>query len=530
MRPLLALLALIVVVSAADGDKVAATPKVSVASHHVAGLPVPPAAYGKMGPNGEYLGASQGNTKSGPSTLLSSVPIPRPAGQYEPRPTIHAAWEAQTGPGGAAVVAQCQIEAKGQAVTVANFVAITNVQCTDDTVTLSTDTSESAAAIGKAWQLASAGSDDQFHMVIPRHYQCNGVDEVAMRTATAVKIDAAAKQLVVTAAKASRADVVDSFDMTLTQYGAPPPAASIPTPAYGKKKAVQEPQHAKRGVFGWNKDGATSWDLGVNVNPGRQTLARDIPLLTTSAVTVKCASCSVYGEAQLQVHMTGSALVLKTYNVALAGEIGGTIDLAVQASGGLSGPLFDADLFTLPLSPVSIPGVLSLGPELRLRAAASYSVAGSAAVTAGMDWAYPFAWSAESQKGLFATPTTSVSSKGLQVNAHMPKLTANVDASVTAHLIPSVNLAFAVWKIPAFDLGMQLDNQIGVNADFQGQATVGGGGSVDASGHFDLKAFHQHDLALSLHSVGFNKEWSLWGSGQLPIVNLSADVAVPTKH
>ncbi|KAI9218630.1 hypothetical protein BC828DRAFT_407421 [Blastocladiella britannica] len=463
---------------------------------------IPPAHPGstdyqlKAGANGEYMGGSRGY-KQAPPKAMNSVPVVRTT--YEPRTNVKAAYSADYAASEnvfgrpALMVANAEFGTKVPTINLANFVQIRAVACTADRITAEFDSADSAGKAAAAW-----GATKDLAMLIPREIKCNGKDEVAARTVTAVARGSSPSQLVFTAAAAAHNDVIDTFDVKVNQY-------DLPT-ANGNGTTTL----TKRSFFKWDKSAAKTFDLGVNFDASTRRARKDpIPLLKTPWAAADCVNCFVGGEATLSLRVTGTMLIVKTYEVALQGDIQGNLDILLTAFQTARTDLINVNLFVLPLNPFSIPGIMTAGPELRIKAGLSYDLAQDLTFTTGFHLDFPFSWSVKSDKGLFAKPVSSATG-GPKLTPHAPELSKDFQIGIAAHLIPEFAVAITILNIPAFDLALNLDNAVGLQLS-RGEF------SQCPNGGLNLMVFHQHDLNFIVHSVAFNKNFQLFTTGRLPL-------------
>ncbi|KNE59117.1 hypothetical protein AMAG_18101 [Allomyces macrogynus ATCC 38327] len=123
--------------------------------------------------------------------------------------------------------------------------------------------------------------------------------------------------------------------------------------------------------------------------------------------------------------------------------------------------LYRVPLWTLPLNPVAVPGVFSLGPELRLIAAVTYGSDEQLDVTTGFDLDLPLKWTMASDKGLFGKPKFT-SSFEPAFNYHPVTASQDFSVRVAAHLIPEFGVTIAILSMTAFSLDFGVDNALGV--------------------------------------------------------------------
>ncbi|ORZ30403.1 hypothetical protein BCR44DRAFT_59300, partial [Catenaria anguillulae PL171] len=173
MRSLLALLLLIsIVTQAVHGDAISNPPaRQRRLTRQRVDIPIPESEFEvrpehpgdvnyrlRTGTHGEYLGASRGSAQTGPTTM-HSIPVPR--NSYQPVTTIKAAYAADIpaannplGNQNAVVVADCEFKTKKPTINLANFPQITDIKCSESTVSLTFDTDASAAKAHEEWTKA----------------------------------------------------------------------------------------------------------------------------------------------------------------------------------------------------------------------------------------------------------------------------------------------------------------------------------------------------------------------------------------
>ncbi|KAI9164454.1 hypothetical protein H9P43_008305 [Blastocladiella emersonii ATCC 22665] len=455
---------------------------------------VPPAHAGdnnyvlKAGPNGEYMG---GRAQAKPS-VMNTVPVPRKS--YEPRTTVKAAYYSEMPADKnvfgkpAVVIANCELKTKKPMLNLDNFVQIKKIACADAAITLTFDSDASAAKAATEWAKAK-----DFAVMVGREWKCNGKDENSLRQVVSVQAAPKGAELVFATQPISRDAVIDEFAIKVDQFDAPA-AGSV----------------SKRSIFNWNKKGEKVFKLNVNYDPETDRAVRDpISLIKTSYASASLTNTYFDGRATLSVAVTGSLIVVKTYDVKLSGAMKANLDVLITAYATARTDLVSVPIFVLPLNPVSIPGILSLGPELRLKAGLSYDLAQDLDFTAGFGFNYNFVLGASSQHGLFAKPVTI--NEGRPVfDLHPPKLSKDFQIGVAAHLVPEFSIAVGVWKIPAFDLALGVDNALGIQLS-RGSFSSCPGGSLN------LMLFHQHDLYFAVVSAIYSKIFNIYSTGRLPL-------------
>ncbi|KAI9164592.1 hypothetical protein H9P43_008451 [Blastocladiella emersonii ATCC 22665] len=454
----------------------------------------------RTGKNGEYMGRSRGAAQAKPVPMH---PLPIPRSSFAPVKDVKAAYVADVPSHEnvfgkpAFMLAKCDLKTKVPTIVLDNFPQITAVECATGSVTLTFDDAAAAASASAEW----GKTTDTWAVLVGREWKCDGKEEISVREITAAQKPAANGAKVVLASKQVQAeDVIDEFSLSVAQHDLP----EIEAEAGLVRRDVAKKQ--------------VSWDLNVNWDKKARKPLKPFVALLNSSIAELGADISVHGRATFSLEATGSITSLKTYRVALAGDLAGNLDLFLRTFKEHKADLFSVEVFVLPLTPFSIPGILSMSPEMRVKAAATYEMAASLKLSAGLEMSYPFEWSVESQNGLFAKPVGKAVGK-MSVTPHTPSLSADVSAGISAHVIPAFGVGLRIWKVPVFDLALELDSSIGMAMSSSAKASVGG--SPRSAGDINVDVSHEHSLDFHIRSKVANKDFHIWGTGKLPLPALS---------
>ncbi|KAF2495895.1 hypothetical protein BU16DRAFT_617426 [Lophium mytilinum] len=104
---------------------------------------------------------------------------------------------------------------------------------------------------------------------------------------------------------------------------------------------------------------------------------------------VYCVGCGASGQLALNGHFVFSvADGFKEGTVAVKGSLQGTLQLGIDASYSSTIPLYEKRLVDIPLTWLTIPGIISVGPEFSVDAASSLTLQASGQVLAGgiLNW------------------------------------------------------------------------------------------------------------------------------------------------
>ncbi|KAI9183484.1 hypothetical protein H9P43_004402 [Blastocladiella emersonii ATCC 22665] len=465
----------------------------------------------RAGPNGEYMGGSRGAKQAKPVPM---DPLPVPRTSFAPVMNVKTAFAATVpeheGVFGkpAVMVAKCDLNTKMPTINLDNYVQITGVSCAADAVTLTFDNAATAASASAEWAKASGN----WAVLVGSSWKCDGKDEIAARQVTAAPKTADGGKVVLTTKKVATEEVIATFDLKVTQHD------------LGE---VQAAAAAAGGLVARDVSNHVSWDLNINWDKKKRKPIKPFISLLNSSNAELGADISVHGRATFSLEAKGSLFSLESYRVALEGDIAGNLDLFLRVYKEHKAELFSVEVFVLPLTPFYIPGILSMSPELRLKAAATYELAASMKLSAGLELNYPFVWSVESKTGLFGTPIAKAEGT-VKVTPHPPTLSGEVSARVAAHIIPAVGVGLRIWKIPVFDLALELDSSMGMA--FSAKAKAVTPIKSELAGEINVDVSHEHSLDFHIRSVVGNKAFHIWGTGKLPLPALSFKVAGSTKQ
>ncbi|KAI9168579.1 hypothetical protein H9P43_007954 [Blastocladiella emersonii ATCC 22665] len=453
--------------------------------------------------NGEFMGSALGATKA-KQAMNMMHPMPVKRNSFAPVMTVKAMYGAEVPSREnvfgkpAMMVASCDLNTKMASVNLDNFPQITKVECSAESVTLTFNDAATAAAASAEW----AKTQGKWAVIVGGEWKCDGAEEIATREVTAAPKAAAdgTGKVVLATKKMAVEDVVADFSLKVAQHDMPSSSGA---------------NLARRDL-----SNSVSWDLAVNWDKKkRKPLKPFISLLNTSVAELG-ADISLHGRATFSLEATGSITSLKTYRVALSGDIGANLDLFLRAHKEHKADLFSVEVFVLPLTPFYIPGIFSMSPELRLKAAATYELAASLKLSAGLELSYPFVWSVESKTGLFGKPIAKAEGD-MRLRPHPPTLSGQVSAGIAAHVIPAFGVGLRFWRIPIFDLALELDSSLGMTMSAGGKAGLGNDGKPGASGGINVEVAHEHSLDFHIRSVIANKAFNIWSSGKQPLPALS---------
>ena len=133
----------------------------------------------------------------------------------------------------------------------------------------------------------------------------------------------------------------------------------------------------------------------INIGSPSQTTAQSVPPVfgigtafsiagIGAAGTLRCVDCGVKGSVDVDGRLGFSiARGLTTGSLTInAAQTTVVLQFGISANGKISHE-FSAQLFAIPLSPLTIPGIITLGPQISLNTALNLAIDGSAQVLIG---------------------------------------------------------------------------------------------------------------------------------------------------
>lgn len=227
-------------------------------------------------------------------------------------------------------------------------------------------------------------------------------------------------------------------------------------------------------------------------------------IYNNAILTAYCVNCGVSGQLTLKGSFSLTLFGgLKTGNLLLSGSLHAGLQLGLVASTiskTLSVP--ELALANVPLSPLTIAGIVTIGPNLALRAGASLTVTASGNLRAGatLDW-----------PAIAATLDLSQLSKST-ASGFSPQLTPVLQAQ------GNISATAAVYLVVRFECGVSILNGkfsksvalvekpgVSVTAKAAGGVSVGsggvGGGSAAAPCNVDVSAGLTNDVYVDLAGV-----------------------------
>jgi hypothetical protein len=425
----------------------------------------------QVGVNGEFFGEKAIDQYE----ELIGMPVKRT--DYEARTEIKATFENRGNNFNAAALVHAEMTMKTTRPTInlVNFLQIQNVKCSRGRAELVFDSNESAQEAFKVW---TATKD--LTMMVGQQYECDG-HNVAFLGVSNLKQNKNVLQFRSKIFKA--ASIIADYQLDISKY-----------------------ENSEQ-LFDWDVERELAiFPLNANYDPNTKTVTRpEIPLWENEFAQFACVNCHTRGDAKLRVLLTGSSLKVKTYKIQLDGGVTANIELKAGIKSAADRELIMVTLYTLALNPVNVPGIFKFGPELRIKAGASYGSSSELAVSTGFEVHFPFNFQVFSNNGITAKPEFAFNGKPAP-KPH-PVTLSKGSVHLNAHLIPEVYLGVEIVSAK-LDVTVAMDNVLGAEV-----SAVNGCSAAPVQ----VLLYHQHSVGVNANVINDNYNWPLWNTGRLPI-------------
>ncbi|KAJ3269927.1 hypothetical protein HDV01_000814 [Terramyces sp. JEL0728] len=398
------------------------------------------------------------------TNYLSTVPVARDG--YHPLPRVQASYELEK-PDNSIVVAGMQITP--------TFPTGIQITCQNDIIKLQFNDSASAEQAITTWNTV-----DNLHFLINHEVQCHDLDET---TAYQVgKLTLNGSQISVNFTPAELHNVIDEYDLNIAHV---------------------EQAGNKRSTTLKNLPIAINFADGKAVNP-------DIKIFGNDQAQLSCTNCFVDGNVNFEITASGTRLSLKDYKFTINGNMFATMDLDARVLAADNNFLKQVNLFTKSLDPVAVKGLFNFGPAIAFDAGVSYSVTENIDFVYGFEFNYDFGFTAVAHQKPTFTQTPKFKEHPLTVSK-------DIQVSVSAHLIPSIQMNLEVLKIFTLDASLPVDTSLGLEFDT-------GKFNTCPNGNFGVALISQTNLSFKVHGDSvikvfkpFDDSFDIFNTGKLTL-------------
>ncbi|KAJ3317746.1 hypothetical protein HDV06_001264 [Boothiomyces sp. JEL0866] len=405
------------------------------------------------------------------TNYLSTVPVARDG--YHPLPQIQASYQLPK-PDNSMIIAGMQFTPTFPTVNLGNFPGI-QISCQNDAIKLQFQDANSASQAMNTWTAVN-----NLHFLINHEVQCHDVDETTAYQVGNLSLNDS--QISVKFTPAQLHEVIDEYELNIA--------------------------HVQQDA---NKRSTTSKNLPISINfANGQAANPDISIFKNDAVSLSCENCFANGNVNFQITASGTRLSLKDYKFDINGNMFATMDLDAKVLAADNHFLKQVNLFTKSLDPIAVKGIFNFGPAIALDAGVSYSVTEDIDFTYGFEFNYDFGFTAVAHQ----KPTFTQTPKFKQ---HPLKISKDIQVSVSAHLIPSIQMNLEVLKAFTLDASLPVDTSLGLEFDT-------GKFNTCPTGNFGVALISQTDLSFNIHGESiikifkpFNENFDIFNTGKLTL-------------
>jgi hypothetical protein len=292
-----------------------------------------------------------------------------------------------------------------------NFVQIVDIKCKDGDMHLKFKSKLSANNAFNEWS-----SHPDLTLLVGQERKCNG-KEVGTFEVSRMRLQDDTIT-VKTSRSLARVDVVTDWTLDVTQSSTARPKHSVFT---GKSR--RDLWEKLQQVGEWDAGKSNHLNLTANYDTTtKNAITKKIIMFELMQGASYCLECFTVGKADIHLKMRGRQAQVTDYNITVSGEIRGNMDLLVIMKHEFASPL--KTLFTLPLLPVNVPGVMAIVPEFQVEAGVTFEGWGEIGVNTGFEFTLPLEVSMYSDN-LNSKPTI-VKSKKPSVRAHQTSIEGGV--------------------------------------------------------------------------------------------------------
>ncbi|KAH9265357.1 hypothetical protein BASA84_001626 [Batrachochytrium salamandrivorans] len=366
-------------------------------------------------------------------------------------------WYDSTRGSSSAIIAGMRLTASVPSVNLENVPGLLAIQCTNNKVTVTFD----SIAEVKNWP------NKDTLLIIASRYNCgvNNAGEFSMRLSKSSTVNKAANSLLFVTVDAEAAGVTGSYEIFAT-----PVTESRHANFVSKRTAVPS------SLSGVNNPNDLIVPLNLDMSINKKVT---LPLAKVGTLTTGCTPCGIHGASTVIIRAFGGLY----QKPGISMEWSGNLNMAATMSFDLQlGPgakiSSEVTLVEYPITPINIPGILILGPDVMLNARADIALISNTTVHATMSMSMPqfraFYSSAEPTSVTGFKPIYDLTS-----DDHI-----NMNGNVQVALIPKIAVVAKVFGTDFLHTSLGLDTtaDIKFNVKSTGHVTERGTGRVGTTG------------------------------------------------
>ena len=365
------------------------------------------------------------------------------------------------------------INSTNPSINIDNFASIKRVDCKrKDTVTLTFDLAENLDAAEAAWS-----QSPYLVFWLNPQYKCFGSNEVQAFNVSHVVKNKLDRTLIAVGHQADHTAMFGDFEVT-----------------------VRPGEHVSSSSFNLPVD--MNYKDGHVLNPNKV-------LINSKRLQANCTNCYLSGSMSWELYIRAKKWDVKEYRLIQKGAIKGNMDMNLLFPLHHDDNLIRFSLAALPLlNPLTVPGVLTFGPELSLDMAFSYGLMEPFSMAFGFDYGHSYELDIHSDKGLASIPNVVKTVSSIPTRAHTFNHSTDVAADLGLHLIPTLGFKLQIGGIRAFEVALSFDNSVGVQI-FQGNKTI-------CKGKKEYRMYHEHSFDFDILNLPlmWKYRYPFWDSGK----------------
>ncbi|KAJ3320098.1 hypothetical protein HDV06_005663 [Boothiomyces sp. JEL0866] len=405
--------------------------------------------------------------------VMNSVAVPRDA--YTALSEINAAFQLPV-TNGQSALAGLTMKTTKPTLNLANFEHVSQITCLDSEIQITFDDAAHLQEAHGEWS-----TTENLTLLVPHENKCHGNEGMASYSVKKIEVDGL--KMLVDFEAVPVTSVVDTFTLEVVQTKGETPIS-------------------KRGLFDWTKDNTDVHSYGFNYDDKTQAAVQSpIQFAVTNSNKFFCTECYAAGKSGIHTIFKGRAFVIDSYEINLFGDfkVNMDVELFINVAGEIE---FRKNLMDIPFLNIGIPGIFTVGPEVQLDAAISYFEHDITHLKFGFDYHMNYDFTVKSDQGILHKPTISAVAPGV-FNPHPYTYDNEYQIKVAAHLIPIIDIGAHIFGGDAFQIGVEMDNQIGLEFDT-------GSFNFCPTNELGIRLYEEVDINLYAKQLLLREEYNLW--------------------
>jgi len=223
----------------------------------------------------------------------------------------------------------------------------------------------------------------------------------------------------------------------------------------------------------------------------------DFPLLKNQDISLLCANCFINGEATINMKVGGNFLPFKLTDATISVNGNVRVNLDISVSGTVEAALSppDIQLLSVPLSPLGITNVFSLGPSIDLGGSAKISAGITGTISTGGEIDLP---NFNANFTFVDKPNFAQSGFDPQTKSHDPTVGVTISTGISGSLKPQLSFGLDVLNgLFSIQTGFEIITTLGADV------SVGSDSGCSKTNQPHLESTLNGDLGFFVESKDF---------------------------